>query len=855
MASIGLGAVEEFPFLDPPDKRQIRDGLNLLNELGALEQKADARGPQLTDLGRRLAQLPVDPRMGRMVLEADRLGCANEVIVIAAALSIQDPRERPTDQQQAADQMHARFADEQPSDFLAYLNLWRYLREQQRELSGNQFRKRCRAEFLHHLRVREWQDLVSQLREAAKGVGVTLNHTPAEPDEIHRALLAGLLSHIGMKDAARREYLGARGARFAIFPGSSLARKQPAWVMAAELVETSRLWGREVARIQPQWVEPLAEGLVTRTYSEPHWERSRGSVVATERVTLYGLPIVTGRKVTYGGIDPALSRELFIRSALVERDWDTRHDFFHDNQALLDEAEELEHRVRRRDILVDDQVLFDFYDERIPADVVSGRHFDSWWKDERGRNPDLLTFPRSLLFGPEGAEALDPQEWPTGWKQGDAVLRLSYRFEPGTAGDGVTVHVPLTALAALRPDGFEWLVPGLRLELVTTLIRSLPKDLRRPLVPVPDVARDVLARLTPRREPLLGALARELEALRGVRIPPDAWDLSRLGPHLRMTYRVEEQDGSPVAEGDDLYALRDQVRPRLRAQLAAATDGIERSGLTAWTIGTLPRRVELHGVAAYPALVDEGASVGVRVLETAAAQAAEMQAGTRRLLLLGAPAPQKWVRDRLDGAAQLALAAAPHGSAAAVLDDAADAAADALIAEAGGPAWDQAGFDRLRAHVAGNLAERTLAILTQVVRILDLSRDVHGRLESLTAAALQPARDDIRQQLNALVYAGFVADSGAGRLPDLERYVQAMVRRIDRLRGAPGPDRDRMAVVHELEDAYRQRLAAWPAGRPLSAELGSVGWMLEELRVSQFAQGLGVRGHVSVKRIRRALEA
>jgi ATP-dependent helicase HrpA len=854
MASIGLGAVEEFPFLDPPDRRQVRDGLNLLHELGAIEQRTDSAGPRLTKLGRRLARLPVDPRMGRMVLEADRLGSAEEVIVIAAALSIQDPRERPADQEAQADQLHARFTDkDHPSDFLAYLNLWRYLREQQRELSGSQFRKLCRREFLHYMRVREWQDLVGQLRQAAKSARVTFNQTSAEPDAVHMAVLAGLLSHVGMKDGQRREYIGARGARFAIFPGSSLSRKQPAWLMAGELVETSRLWGREVARIQPQWVEPLAEHLVTRTYSEPRWDARRGSVVGTERVTLYGLPIVAGRTVAYGGIDPELSRDLFIRSALVERDWRTRHAFFAENGRLLEEAEDLEHRARRRGIVVDDQALFDFFDERIPADVVSGAHFDRWWRDARREDPNLLTFPRELLLREE--DTLDPQEWPTGWRQGDLVLRLSYRFEPGTDNDGVTVHVPLTALAALRPDGFEWLVPGLREELVTTLMRSLPKDLRRPLVPVPDVARAALARLTPRSEPLLGALARELEGLRGVRIAPDAWAVDRLPAHLRMTYRVEDDDGKALAEGDDLLALREQLRPRLRERLAASTNGLERHGLTAWTIGTLPREVELHGVRAYPTLVDEGESVAVQVLETPAAQRDEMQAGTRRLLLLASPGPQRYLRDRLDGAAQLALAAAPHGDAGAVAADIVAAAADALIAQAGGPAWDPAGFERLRAHVAGNLAERALEIAGQVVRILDLSRDVQVRLESLTAPALAPARADIAAQLSGLVYPGFVHEAGAGRLADLERYLQAMIRRIERLPNAPAPDRDRMRVVHELEHEYRRRLDAWPAGRPLSQPLSEVGWMLEELRVSQFAQGLGVRGPVSVKRVRRALQA
>src|SRR5215213_3309982 len=445
MAAAGLGDIADFPFLDPPDRRQVRDGIRLLQELAALDSSE-----RLTPLGRRLAQLPVDPRLGRMVLEGDRLGCAGEVIVIAAALSIQDPRERPADTQptssagtgkrEAADQSHARFADER-SDFLAYVNLWSYLREQQLALSGNQFRRRCHAEFLHHLRVREWQDLVGQLRKAAKGVGITLTGTPAEPEAIHVALLSGLLSHLGMRDPARREYQGARGARFAIFPGSGLAKKQPSWVMVAELVETSRLWGRTAARIEPRWIEPLAAHLIKRSYEAPHWERKRASVVAMERATLYGLPIVAGRKVAYGRIDPELSRSLFIRRALVEGDWDTRHEFFAANRRLLDEVEELEHRARRRDIVVDDQALYDFYDARIPADVVSGAHFDRWWRDERRRSPALLDLTRADVVSDAG-DALDRRALPEAWRQRDMTLRLSYVFDPGAERDGVTVHVP-----------------------------------------------------------------------------------------------------------------------------------------------------------------------------------------------------------------------------------------------------------------------------------------------------------------------------------------------------------------------------------------------------------------------------
>jgi ATP-dependent helicase HrpA len=836
MAALDLGAVEDFPFLDPPDRRQVRDGIALLQELGALDGEAS-----LTPLGRRLARLPVDPRLGRMVLEADRRGCAEEVIVIAAGLSIQDPRERPADERAAADAQHARFADES-SDFLAYLNLWRHLRERQRELSGNQFRKRCRAEFLHFLRVREWQDLVAQLRAAAKEAGVRRNQTPAGADDIHVALLSGLLSHVGIRNEARRDYLGARGARFALWPGSALARRPPPWVMVSELVETTRLWGRTAARIDPAWIEPLAPHLVRRTQGEPRWSRRRASAVATERVTLYGLPIVADRTVV------AHSREMFIRHALVARDWDTHHEFFAANDRALEEVDALERRARRRDLLVGDDVLYAFFDERLPAEVGSGAAFDRWWREARRTDPDLLTYTHELLVG---GGAIDAAGRPDVWRQGDLELELSYRFEPGSAHDGVTVHVPLRVLPQLRATGFDWLVPAFRTELVTTLIRSLPKDVRRALVPVPDVAAEVVAGLRPRRGALVDAVAEQLERVRGVRVARDDFDTTRLPAHLRMTFRVEDEGGAVVAEGDDLDALREQVRPRLRAQLAAASASLERRGLRDWPGGELPRVIALPGtgqaVRGHPALVDEGDSVAVRVLETPGAQAAAMRAGTRRLLLLTVPSPLRAIR------APVSLAVAPHGSVDAALDDALVAAVDALVDEAGGPAWDEAGWRALRAHVAGRLAAKTQEVVDAVGRVLDAEREVRARLESLTAPALQDAAVDVARQLGALLYPGFVAASGAARLDDVERYVRAAARRLERLPQAVAVDRDRMNAIRALEAEYRARLDAWPRGRPVPAALREVRWQLEELRVSQFAQALGPRGQVSAKRIRRTL--
>jgi len=841
MAALGLGEVEDFGFLDPPDARQIRDGKALLHELGALEPGTRDRAPaHLTALGRKLAQLPVDPRLARMVLEADRLGCADEVIVIAAALSIQDPRIRPLEERAIAAEQHARFADER-SDFLGYLNLWRYIREQRRELSGSAFRKLCRAEYLHYMRVREWQDLASQLRHAARSVGVTINQQPAAADDIHIALLAGMLSQLGLRDAGRREYLGPRGARFAIAPGSVLHRKQPAWAMVAELVETSRLWGRTAAQVQPAWIEPLAGHLLTRTYSEPRWDRKRGSVIATERATLYGLPVIAGRRVAYGPIDPVLSRELFIRHALVAAECNTHHRFVDCNEHMLAELAELEHRVRRRDLVPGEEAIFAFFDARIPESIVSVAHFDRWWKQARRGQPDLLAFTRERLLGQDSADLLDPAALPDAWRQGDLTLDLTYRFEPGTDDDGITVHVPLRALPALRPDGFDWLVPGLRAELVTALIRSLPKDLRRPLVPIPDVAADVVGHLQPRRGTLRDAVARELEHLRGARVATADFDLTKLPAHLRVTFRVEDEAGAFVAAGEDLDALRAEVRPRLRAELAAATASLERSGLRDWTIGDLPRIVELPGVSAYPALVDEGATAGVRALETPGAQLTAMRAGTRRLLALTVPSPLRDVQRGLGSAAALTLAGAPHDG---VLGDLVSAAIDSLVAQAGGPAWNAADFAALRARVAARLPATANAVAAQVVDVLDAARELGVKIDALGAdAALQPARLDIATQLGGLVFPGFVTAAGADRLPDVARYLRAASRRLDRLPDAVAADRDKLASIRELEAEFRTR-----PGAPRE-----IAWMLQELRVSQFAQGLGVSGQVSAKRIRRAL--
>ncbi len=851
MTSIGLGDIEAFPFVEPPDRRQVKDGVNLLHELGAF----DAHGA-LTPVGRRLAQLPVDPRLGRMVLEADKHGCLREVMVIVAALSIQDPRERPADKQQQADEKHRRFADPD-SDFMAYLNLWNYLRERQKELSSSAFRRLCKAEFLNYLRVREWQDIYSQLRQS---LGVQPNSAPADPYHVHVSLLAGLLSHVGVKDVmdkqrasdGRRpiqEYIGARNARFAVFPGSVLAKKQPQWVMSAELVETSRLWARVNAKIEPEWVEPLAQHLVKRTYSEPHWEKNQGAVIALEKVTLYGVPIVAGRKVNYGRIDPDLSRELFIRHALVEGDWDTHHRFLKDNRRLLEEVEELENRARRRDILVGDEALFDFYDQRVPADVVSARHFDAWWKKARQEQPDLLTFSPEMLVN-EGA-GVSARDYPDTWKQLGQRMRLTYQFEPGADADGVTVHVPLQVLNQVSSHGFDWQIPGLREELITALIRSLPKNLRRNFVPAPNYAKQVLAAVRAGSEPLLDAVERELLRLTGVRVPRDAWQLDQVPDHLRITYRVIDERKRTVAEDKDLDALKRRLAPRLRRTLSEAGDDLERTGLRGWSFGTLPKVFEQGRMKGYPALVDARDSVSIKIFETEAEQRRSHWTGTRRLLLLNVTNPAKSLLGGLSNQAKLALSRSPHGGAVALFDDVVNAAVDKLMHDLGGPAWDPAGFDRLHQHVRAELHDTAAEVLGRVEQILSVWHAAGTRLDALRPGA---ATDDVRDQLGRLVHPGFVAATGHRRLPDILRYLRAVERRLTKLPEEPWRDEEWMRRVHKVEDDYHDLLEKLPPARRGDPDVVEVRWMIEELRVSFFAQTLGTPTPVSEKRITKAME-
>jgi ATP-dependent helicase HrpA len=899
MADLDLGEVASFPFIDPPETRNITDGIRLLEELGAV-QPAAATSPKLTEIGRQLARLPVDPRLGRMILHSGKLGCAREVMVITAALSIQDPKERPADAREAADAKHARFA-EPGSDFLTLVNLWDYLREKQRELSGSAFRRMCRSEYLHYLRVREWQDVHGQLSQAARDLGINAGPAPiqagqpkkqppkqpdrseqtahvaqllakpgTEPeprfdqelaDRVHQALLVGLLTQIGMREETgqqggrptgprRRgpaEYAGARAMRFAIFPDSGLARKPPRWVMAAELVETSRLWARVTARIEPEWVEPLAGHLVNRGYSEPHWDAKRGSAMALERVTLYGLPLVAARPVTLGRIDPVLARELFISHALVEGEWQTHHKFFHANRQLLADAEELERRARRRGIVADDAALFAFYDRRIPADITSARHFDSWWKKARPGEPDLLNMSPADLVSPS-AEEVSPDDYPDQWGE----LPLTYEFAPGEPEDGVAADIPLASLNQVTSEEFSWQVPGLREELVTELIRSLPKRLRTMFVPAPDVAREILARLNPGHGDLVTAVAAKLTRMSGQPVTTADLDLAKLPAHLRVKFRVTDAD-KVLAESHDLDALRRDLRPMLHARLADAASDLTRTGLRSWDFDSLPREFARGQVRAYPALKDAGDTVSIELFETRAQAAQAMRIGNRKLILIEVPSGARSVASRLPTNAKLAMSRHPYPSASAEIDDCGAAAADEIIAENGGPAWDADAFAKLLDAARTSLRIKTADVVSAAARVLGEAHPVEARLDQLTNPAMAESADDMRAQLAGLIYPGFISDIGARRLPDLPRYLRGIAHRLDKAPASVGRDLDRMDAIHRVSDDYDQLLAELGPDARYRDDVKAIRWMIEELRMSLFAQPLGAAIPVSEQRVLAAL--
>ena len=858
MTSLGLGNIAAFPFVEAPDSRYIRDGIRLLEELGAIYIKHHQY--HLTETGKILAQLPIDPRLARMLVEARRLGCTKEIMIITAALSIQDPRERPFDKQQASDEKHRRFADKE-SDFLSLINLWNYIKEQQELLSGNQFRRLCQKEFLNYLRIREWQDIYTQIRQTIKQLAFPINSKAADYISLHTSLLSGLLSHIGMKEIEKREYIGARNIKFAIFPNSALFKNQPKWCIVSELVETSRLWGRTAGKIEAEWIEPIAKHLIKYSYSEPRWSKKQGTTIANEKVTLFGLPIVASRIVNYSKIDPVLSRSLFIRHALVEGDWLTNHKFYKQNQKLIKEVEDLEHKSRRQDILIDDDELYEFYNKRIDDSVISAKHFDNWWKQKQKTQPDYLNIDKEMLIK-QSAQLINLNDFPDFWYQDNFKLTLKYQFDIGHNRDGVTIKIPLDLLNQIKNIGFDWQVPGFRKDLIIALIKSLPKSLRRNLVPAPNYAEAFLERIKTTDQPILESLENEFRKMTGVKITSEDWQLDQVPDYLKMTFSIINSNNEEIASGKDLILLKEQLKNEVQKALSELTTkkivSIEQSNITDWNFGTLPTTYEEkqknYTVKAYPALIDHQNSVSIELVENQEEQQKLNKLGLRRLLMLNIPSPIKYLHEKLPNKSKLGLYFNSFGTVLMLIDDCIACAVDELIDKYNQNIQNQVQYQKLLDYTKTNINETVIDIAKQVENILTLHYNINKKLKGRVDLSLAFALSDIKRQLSNLVYKGFVADSGYKRLADIYRYLLAIEKRIEKLMGNVMKDRQSMNIIEEVENQYEKWVNSLPQIVRSKDIVINIRWMIEELRVNLFAQQLGTPYPISPKRVKQQIE-
>ena len=846
MLDLGLGDIREFPFLDPPDQRQVNDGFQLLQELGALTGEG-----RLSEIGRTLARLPVDPRLGRMLIAAATEGCLREVLVIVAALSIQDPRERPADQRQAADERQRQWRDEQ-SDFVTLLNLWHDLEARRQELSRSAFERHCRQHFLSVPRLREWRDLHHQLHLACRELGWRDNQQDATPRQIHRALLRGLLTQVGVR-AEPREYQGVRNLKFQIFPGSGVAKAAPRWLMAAELVETSRLYAHLCAAIEPEWLVEFAAHLVKKSHGEPHYNPRSGQVMAVEKQTLYGLVIQDGKRVGYAGIDPVLARQIFIQEALVEGGYQRggKGAFFRHNQALVAELQELEDRFRRRDIVADEQELFRFYDERLPPEATGLRAFERWRLAAERDAPELLYVPRERLLrnAPLGAEeAQFPRQ--ISWQGVD--YRIDYRFEPGDPRDGVTLVVPVAILHQVPAHRFDWLVPGLLRDKCIELIKTLPRQLRRPLVPIPDTVDRLLDGMQPEDRPLTAVLAERICRLTGQELPADAWQPQRLDAFYRMNYRLLDEAGAVLEESRDLGELKRKYRERVRATLRAP-EGASRelAGLRSWDFAELSEAIEVarggHQVRAYPGLVDEGESVALRLFDTPAAAAAGTRLGLLRLAACALADAVKYLRKALFKDAVLRLAGAGLPAREVLAEDAIQAALErALFADRPLPR-DAAAFAQClarRSAVVGTAQELAARVLAWCDDLQALRRLFAARAERFPEAVAEG-----RAQLEFLLRPWFLRDTEARWLEQYPRYVKAALARFERLPGQVERDRDNARVIDEFLSWWRAASARAGEDGAAAAALAEFRYRIEEYRISLYAQQLRTLGPVSAQRL------
>ncbi|XQW83509.1 ATP-dependent RNA helicase HrpA [Thalassotalea piscium] len=853
MLALDLGSISDFPFVQPPDNRNINDGIRLLEELAAIEHLGNKT--RLTSAGRTLAKFPVDPRLAKMALTAIELGCVSQIFIIVAALSIQDPRERPHEKQQAADEKHSRFKDKE-SDFITFLNLWTYINEQQRELSNSQFRKLCQKDFLSYIRIREWQDIVSQLKLALKDLNIAFTSldmtAESAKDTIHQAILSGLLSHLGQLDE-NKEFKGARGSKFYIFPGSAVAKKPPKWIMAAELVETSRLFARMVGKIDIQWVEPLAKHLIKYSYSEPHWEKKQGAVMAYEQASLYGLIIIAKRKVNFNKIEPQTCREIFIREALVNGDSTLNEKFAQQNKQLILAIEKLEQKARRKDFLVDEQQLFDFFNKKLPESVICQRSFLSWWKKTKQKTPDLLSFTKAFLLN-ENDEAISKDKFPDVWHQGSLSLPLTYHFSPGDIDDGISVSIPISLLNQIQNQGFDWLIPAMRYELITALIKGLPKGLRRNFVPAPNYAEACLAAIVPNEQTFTQALGKQLLRMTGVRIEEEQWQQIDLPVHLMFNFKILDEKGKLVTQGRNLDELKDKLQGKVKASIkSVAAKGIERDNILEWNFEAIPtdyqKKVANLTIKAYPALVDKNKTVSIELFEHQAVAEQAMLEGLSRLVLLNIPSPLKYLQEKLPNKAKLGMYFNPFGSIKELLDDCIVAASQYLIAEHGELARNEQGFNKTKDYVRAEISDCVLSTAITVEQILSLTHEVNKQLKGKVSLDVIQSQGDIKQQLQRLVHKGFITEIGIKRLPDILRYLQAILRRLEKLRIDPNQDRLKLIEVEKVTQRYQVLLANQRKDIPIDKKIIEIRWMIEELRVSLFAQNLKTPYPISAKRI------
>ena len=859
MKVLHFGNIETFPFVEKPETSMIRDGYRVLHEIGAVD--TDNR---VTRLGKLLARLPVDPRLARMLMEAAQTGCLRELLVIVAALSVQDPRDRPLDKQQQADEAQQEFKHE-ASDFLTFYILWQHLADKRKHLSRRKFNQYCRQRFLSPTRVQEWIDIHHQIQGQMHEMGYHENDKAADYEVVHQSLLTGLLSHIGCKSQSReRDYLGARNSHFYLFPGSTLFKEQPKWLMAAELVETTKLYARTAASIDPRWIESLSGHLLKRSYSEPHWQKKRGQVAAYEKVTLYGITIISGRKVNYGPINPAEAREIFIRFALVEGDFETRAKFWRHNQELIDYVHDLEARSRRRDILVDPEVLYEFYDARIPEGIYSKPQFEKWLRKAAAAKPKVLYLKETDLMRHNAAE-ITQEKFPDRIKLGTLLLPLEYQFDPENEQDGVSMVIPVALINQVSENQGDWLVPGLLKEKLVALFKSLPKQYRRQLVPIPDTVERLLNRLQPDTDiPLIRLIGAEIKRMTGVHVPEDQWNESLLDKHLNMNYKIVDADGRQLASGKDLLELQRRFAGQAEQQfeqLPANTNDM--TGCRDWQFGDIPasQQISQAGVnmTGFPALIDEGETVGLKVLDSKPTARLAHRKGLLRLFKLQLSKEVRYLKKNLPGLDKMRLQYAKVPPAGLVKTqqktDLQDVLVDWILSQVFLSADDkirtESTFEKTLESGRNQIMTVANDSCQKLAEILNLYQQLRKSLGQVKQINWMASVADMKQQLDRLIYQGFLDIMTESRFKDYLRYLKALDIRLQKLQHAAAKDQQLMREMHPVYERWLERqLLAEKKGR-IDERLEEIRWMLEELRVSLFAQQLKTAFPVSVKRIEK----